>query len=212
MESSAPTTADSLLRDLLNGRVQMLEFSGGNVFVDAPRAGRVYLPGSFNPLHGGHQDLLQVGVGVQGGGLGWVGAWVAPRCPPRPAPHTSPLPHGPRPPPPPAQAALRLRPGAEGCFELSIGNADKGVLALEEVQRRVSQFVAAGLPLAVTQAPLFTQKGDLFPRSTFVVGYDTGKRAGGAGGGVGGREVGRCVCVCVVGYGTGEGAGAGGCV
>ena len=183
MESSAPTTADSLLRDLLNGRVQMLEFSGGNVFVDAPRAGRVYLPGSFNPLHGGHQDLLQVGVGVQGGGLGWVGAWVAPRCPPRP-------------PPPPAQAALRLRPGAEGCFELSIGNADKGVLALEEVQRRVSQFVAAGLPLAVTQAPLFTQKGDLFPRSTFVVGYDTGKRAGGAGGGVGGREVGRCVCVC----------------
>ncbi len=49
------------------------------------------------------------------------------------------------------QAACRLHPEKEGCFELSIGNADKGFLPLEEIQRRVSQFTQAGLPLAVTQ-------------------------------------------------------------
>jgi hypothetical protein len=28
---------------------------GGQIVVDAPRPGRVYLPGSFNPLHKGHR-------------------------------------------------------------------------------------------------------------------------------------------------------------
>ena len=49
------------------------------------------------------------------------------------------------------QAACRLRPDLEGAFELSIGNADKGLLPLEEISRRVAQFTAAGLPLVVTQ-------------------------------------------------------------
>jgi hypothetical protein len=40
----------------------------------------------------------------------------------------------------------------EGAFELSIGNADKGLLPLEEIKRRVSQFTSTGLPLVVTQA------------------------------------------------------------
>ena len=124
----------SLLRDMLNGRFRALEFSGsgGGVVVDAPRPARVYLPGSFNPLHEGHKALLA--------------------------------------------AACRLCPGKEGAFELSVGNADKGLLPLAEVERRVAQFVAAGLPVVVTQAPLFTQKADLFPGSTFVVGYDTAER------------------------------------
>lgn len=39
----------------------------------------------------------------------------------------------------------------EGCFELSIGNADKGMLPLLEVQRRVEQFVTARLPVVITQ-------------------------------------------------------------
>ncbi|KAL4856193.1 Zinc finger MYND domain-containing protein 10 [Chlorella vulgaris] len=73
-------------------------------------------------------------------------------------------------------AATRLRPSMEGAFELSIGNADKGLLSLEEIKRRVSQFTASGLPLVVTQAPLFTQKADLFRQSVFVVGYDTAER------------------------------------
>lgn len=51
----------------------------------------------------------------------------------------------------PLQAATRLRPSMEGAFELSIGNADKGLLSLEEIKRRVSQFTASGLPLVVTQ-------------------------------------------------------------
>ncbi|KAL4451608.1 hypothetical protein ABPG75_007270 [Micractinium tetrahymenae] len=123
---------DAVLRDMLNGRVDVVEFSGGNVYVDAPRPGRIYLPGSFNPLHDGHKEMLQ--------------------------------------------AALKLRPDMEAAFELSIGNADKGLLPLEEIQRRVSQFTAAGIPLVLTQAPLFTQKSDLFHNSVFVVGYDTAVR------------------------------------
>lgn len=44
--------ADPLER-LMAGEVRCVEFAGGEVVVDAPRSGRVYLPGSFNPLHNG---------------------------------------------------------------------------------------------------------------------------------------------------------------
>lgn len=123
-----------LIHGMLNGKYRSLEFSGsgGFVVVDAPRPGRVYLPGSFNPLHAGHRELLS--------------------------------------------AAVSLCDGKEGAFELSIGNADKGVLPAAEIERRVAQFEAAGLPLVLTTAPLFTQKADIFPNSTFVVGYDTAER------------------------------------
>lgn len=43
------------LQALLAGAVRSVEFTGGQVVVDAPRRGRVYLPGSFNPLHDGHR-------------------------------------------------------------------------------------------------------------------------------------------------------------
>lgn len=46
------------LQELLEGRVRSVEYSGGQVIVDAPRRGRVYLPGSFNPLHEGHKCAL----------------------------------------------------------------------------------------------------------------------------------------------------------
>ena len=47
--------------------------AGGNVYVDAPRRGRIYLPGSFNPLHDGHRELLEVGraAGCWGRGRLW---------------------------------------------------------------------------------------------------------------------------------------------
>ncbi len=224
--STSSTDATTLLQQLLAGKIRTLEFSGGTVVVDAPRAGRIYLPGaswgwlagwlvrmrahmclhsilccliskflhtvpklpispadapgSFNPLHNGHRELLA--------------------------------------------AACRMRgDDAEGCFELSVGNADKGLLPLEEIQRRLAQFTATGLPVVVTQvptlsalcfmssvsrrtlkffgthallacalgscssepptprtphaqAPLFTMKADLFPRSSFAVGFDTAAR------------------------------------
>lgn len=38
--------------------------AGGNIYVDAPRPGRIYLPGSFNPLHDGHKDMLEVGASL----------------------------------------------------------------------------------------------------------------------------------------------------
>lgn len=43
--------------------------AGGNVYVDAPRPGRIYLPGSFNPLHDGHKEMLEVSSRGEGGDL-----------------------------------------------------------------------------------------------------------------------------------------------
>jgi hypothetical protein len=133
-----PSASDRthLLQNMINGKYKTLEFSGsgGMAVINAPRPGRIYLPGSFNPLHAGHQDLLAAACRVAG---------VEP---------------------------------SEGAFELAISNADKGLLPLPEIERRVAQFIAAQLPVVVTQAPLFTQKADLFPKSKFVVGYDTAAR------------------------------------
>ena len=39
----------------------------------------------------------------------------------------------------------------EGCYELSVGNADKGLLPIEEIRRRVEPFVTENLPLVLTQ-------------------------------------------------------------
>ena len=46
------------VKALLEGKVQTVEFSNGNVVIDAPRSGRVYMAGSFNPLHDGHRGML----------------------------------------------------------------------------------------------------------------------------------------------------------
>lgn len=46
------------LQALLDGQLRTVEFAGGQVVVDAPRRRRVYLPGSFNPLHDGHRWTL----------------------------------------------------------------------------------------------------------------------------------------------------------
>ncbi|GFH15368.1 uncharacterized protein HaLaN_11584 [Haematococcus lacustris] len=88
------------------------------------------------------------------------------------------------------QAACEMygQPG-DAAFELSVGNADKlgangrasgclaqGLLPLPEVERRIAQFVEAGLPLLVTRAPLFVHKATLLRNSQFVVGWDTAVR------------------------------------
>lgn len=86
--------------------------------------------------------------------------------------------HTPSPPHPRRELleAAQQATGLPGMYELSIGNADKGMLPEEEILRRVKQFQDAGLPVVVTQAPLFTQKAELFPDSVFAVGYDTAVR------------------------------------
>ncbi|GIL49814.1 hypothetical protein Vafri_6129 [Volvox africanus] len=132
------SAAEDPVQRLLRGEVRCVEFCGREVVVDSPRRGRVYLPGSFNPLHAGHRELLATGVK--------------------------------------AAAAATRGPLPEGAFELTVQNADKGLLSAEEIRRRVAQFVALGLPVVVTRAPLFTNKADLLRGSRFVVGYDTAAR------------------------------------
>ena len=46
---------------------------------------------------------------------------------------------------------------AEGCFELSIGNPDKGMLPLDQIRARVEQFTAANLPVVVVQVCVSSQ-------------------------------------------------------
>jgi len=50
---------------LLEGDVHTVEYSNGNVIVDAPRGGRVYMAGSFNPLHEGHRGMLAAALTAQ---------------------------------------------------------------------------------------------------------------------------------------------------
>lgn len=113
-----------------------MEYSNGNVIVNAPRGAKVYMAGSFNPLHEGHRGMLA--------------------------------------------AALKPRQNqqeqVEGCYELSVGNADKGLLPVEDIRRRVQPFIDENLPVVLTQAPLYPGKSKIFPNSTFVVGYDTAVR------------------------------------
>ncbi len=46
------------VEELLKGNIQTVEYSNGNVIVNAPRGGKVYMAGSFNPLHEGHRGML----------------------------------------------------------------------------------------------------------------------------------------------------------
>lgn len=73
-----------------------------------------------------------------------------------------------------AEAAADLT-GLAAAFELTIVNADKPPLLLEEVERRLQPF-AAKAPLWLTRAPTFAAKAALFPGAVFVVGADTAGR------------------------------------
>jgi hypothetical protein len=81
--SAGALVAPEPLQKLLAGQVRCVEYSGGNVYIDAPRGrNRVYLPGSFNPLHDGHKAMLDAAVQLAG-------------------------------------------PHSEGCYEMTVMNADK---------------------------------------------------------------------------------------
>ncbi len=74
---------------------------------------------------------------------------------------------------------IRLRDAADRFaglstnFEISVTNADKPPLSEAEILVRVQQFER---PILLTNAPVFVRKAELFPDSTFVVGYDTAER------------------------------------
>jgi hypothetical protein len=65
--------------------------------------------------------------------------------------------------------------GAAPEFELTICNADKPSLTVEEVRRRLSQFTWLA-PLWLTRAPTFREKAEHFPGAVFAVGADTAVR------------------------------------
>ena len=60
-------------------------------------------------------------------------------------------------------------------FELSVTNVDKPPLEEPEILQRVAQF-AKKWRLVITRALVFYQKARLFPRCTFVIGWDTATR------------------------------------
>jgi nicotinamide mononucleotide (NMN) deamidase PncC len=73
-----------------------------------------------------------------------------------------------------ADAAAR-RTGLAARFELSVMNADKPALTIEEVRRRLAQL-SGRAPVWLTRAPTFVEKAELFPGAVFVVGADTAER------------------------------------
>ena len=73
-----------------------------------------------------------------------------------------------------AAAASRVF-GEAVTFELAAVNADKSPLSRAELERRLIQF-RRKYKVAVTHAPLFTDKARLFPGCSFLVGYDTAAR------------------------------------
>ena len=70
-------------------------------------------------------------------------------------------------------AADRL--GSPVAFELSVANVDKPELPVDELNRRLGQFVNRA-PVYVSRAATFRAKAALFPGCVFVVGADTAAR------------------------------------
>jgi nicotinamide mononucleotide (NMN) deamidase PncC len=75
-----------------------------------------------------------------------------------------------------AEVARKLL-GQEVAFEISILNVDKPPLDFIEIAERTGQF-SADDAIWLTRAPNFTDKAELFPGATFIVGADTIVRVG----------------------------------
>jgi Cytidylyltransferase-like len=73
-----------------------------------------------------------------------------------------------------AEAASR-RLNVPAAFEISIDNVDKPTLSTEDVCRRLRPFNWRA-PVWLTRAPRFLEKARLFPKATFVIGFDTAVR------------------------------------
>ena len=113
-------------------------------------AANVVLSGSFNPVHEGHQGMLEAAVTH----LREKRNREKKACE--------------------EERTLSVIPA----FELSISNADKGQLDTNVVVQRAKQFDSdeKNRLVLTRNAPLFTQKAKLLPNTVFVVGYDTAVR------------------------------------
>ena len=113
-------------------------------------AANVVLSGSFNPIHEGHQGMLEAAVTH----LREKRNREKKACE--------------------EERTLSAIPA----FELSISNADKGQLDTNVVVQRAKQFDSdeKNRLVLTRNAPLFTQKAKLLPNTVFVVGYDTAVR------------------------------------
>lgn len=60
-------------------------------------------------------------------------------------------------------------------YELSVRRIDKEILNEQEILRRIRQFTWFA-PIIITNAPLFFDKGKLFPYANFHMGYDSAER------------------------------------
>ncbi len=69
-------------------------------------------------------------------------------------------------------AAVAELTGLEPVYELSVLNVDKPPLTEGEIRRRVNGIDGAAV-VALTRAPTFRRKAELFPGSVFVIGWDT---------------------------------------
>ena len=105
----------------------------------------VLLPGSFNPLHIGHREMMETAIRSTSGLHPALVAEAEPVVHPEPV---------------------------EGAFELSVTNVDKPPLEKGEILRRLAQFGPEDT-VVLTRAETFQKKAALFPGRVFVQGWDT---------------------------------------
>src|SRR5439155_13019093 len=70
-----------------------------------------------------------------------------------------------------AEVAGRIL-GVKVPFEMTLKNADKPAMPVEQAEWRAGQFIDRGA-IWLTAAPTFAEKAALFPGATWVVGADT---------------------------------------
>ncbi|CBZ26623.1 conserved hypothetical protein [Leishmania mexicana MHOM/GT/2001/U1103] len=107
---------------------------------------RLLYPGSFNPLHYGHTELVQAATRV---------------LRQRQQQDVE-------------QTALPTP--VEVTYEIAVKVVDKDAIEMDDLVRRVHQFLRRGERVAVTVATLFVAKARLFPGHGFLIGIDTAVR------------------------------------